>query len=154
LALRSPRGIGTVAARRSPSRREPGRAILTAICIIAAGVIRASLPAAEFTLAWEHSVEKTRWEERYQIDGERLRLSEARIQGFGAGMESPSDARLVDGWWTWRPALAPLPELRLARSSYTRDYRLCWSARCATLDELVGSVGESEPVTVTACSSP
>ena len=154
MALRSPRGIGTVAARRSPSRREPGRAILTAICIIAAGVIRASLPAAEFTLAWEHSVEKTRWEERYQIDGERLRLSEARIQGFGAGMESPSDARLVDGWWTWRPALAPLPELRLARSAYTRDYRLCWNTRCATLDELVGSVGVTEVVTVTACSSP
>jgi hypothetical protein len=154
LALRSPRGIGTVAARRSPSRREPGRPILSTICIIAAGVIRASLPAAEFTLAWEHSVEKTRWEEHYEIDGERLRLTQARIQGFGAGMEPPAGARLVDGWWTWRPALAPLPELRLARSSYTRDYRLCWNERCATLSELVGSVGESEPVTVTSCSCP
>jgi hypothetical protein len=138
--------------RRAP--RAQGQGVLSAVCIIAAGVIRASLPAAEFTLAWEHSVEKTRWEERYAIDGERLRLKEARIQGFGAGMEPPSEARLIDGWWTWRPALAPLTELHLARSSYTRDYRLCWNARCATLSELVGSVGETEPVTVAPCSSP
>jgi hypothetical protein len=114
--------------------------------------VRASLPTAEFTLAWEHSVEKTRWEEHYDSDGAKLRLSEARIQGFGAGMEPPATARLVDGWWTWRPALDPLAELRLTRSSYARDYRICWSGRCATLTELAGSAGEGEVVTLSPCA--
>ena len=57
----------------------------------------------EFTLAWEHSVEKTRWEESYRVDGDRLRLTAARIQGLGAGMEPPPDAVLRGGWWTWKP---------------------------------------------------
>jgi hypothetical protein len=129
-----------------------GRAILNAVCIIVAGVVRASLPTTEFTLAWEHSVEKTRWEERYDSDGAKLRLSEARIQSFGAGMEPPSGARLVSGWWTWRPALEPLPELRLTRSSYARDYRICWSGRCSTLSELAGPAGEGDVATLRPCA--
>ncbi len=116
-------------------------------------MLRASLPTSEFTLAWEHSVEKTRWEERYVTEGDRLRLAEARIQGFGAGMEPPAGARLVDGWWTWRPALEPLRELRLTRSSYTKDYRLCWSDRCATLGELTGKTGDGDAVTLAPCAT-
>jgi hypothetical protein len=144
--------MGTGAAKRGPPRRDPGRANLNAICLIALGVVRATLPATEFTLAWEHSVEKTRWEEHYAIEGERLRLTQARIQGFGAGMEPPSGARLVDGWWTWRPAIEPLPAVRLTHSSYARDYQLCWNARCAPLSELTGPVGEGDVVTVAPCS--
>lgn len=124
---------------------------LSAICILAAGVLRASFPVTEFTLAWEHSVEKTRWEERYVVDGTRLRLAEARIQGFGAGMEAPSGARLVDGWWTWQPKLEPLPELRLTHSSYASDYRLCWSATCSTLSAL-GATPEDDVLVVAPCA--
>jgi len=29
---------------------------------------------------------------------------QARVKGFGAGMEPPAGARLVDGWFQWRPA--------------------------------------------------
>jgi hypothetical protein len=126
--------------------------LLNAICIVVAGVVRASLPATEFTLAWEHSVEKTRWEEHYASDGAKLRLSEARIQSFGAGMEPPSGARLVGGWWTWRPGLEPLAELRLTHSSYARDYRVCWSGQCTTLSGLVGSAGEGAVVTISPCA--
>ena len=129
-----------------------GRALLNAICIIVAGVVRATLPTTEFTLTWEHSVEKTRWEEHYLSDGDRLRLTQARIQSFGAGMEPPPDARLVDGWWTWRPTLEPLRALQLTRSSYTQDYQVCWDARCSTLSELAGPTAEGEAVTVAACS--
>jgi len=127
---------------------------LSAICVLAAGVLRASLPASEFTLAWQHSVEKTRWEERYVVDGGRLSLREARIQGFGAGMEPPAGARFVDGWWVWRPNLKPLPELRLTRSSYTGDYTLCWKKRCAALTQLAGPTNEGEAVTLAPCPSP
>jgi hypothetical protein len=116
-------------------------------------VLRASLPATEFTLAWEHSVEKTRWEERYVVDGARLRLVEARIQGLGAGMEPPAGARFADGWWTWQPKLEPLPELRLTRSSYTSDYTLCWSARCEPLGALVAADPRSDAVTVAPCAT-
>jgi len=131
--------------------REQG--FLSAICILAAGVLRASLPASEFTLAWRHSVEKTRWEERYVVDRGWLVLREARIQGLGAGMEPPPGARLVDGWWVWRPNLKPLPELRLTHSSYTSDYRLCWNARCSTLNALAGATREGDVIAVAPCSN-
>lgn len=116
-------------------------------------MLRASLPADEFTLAWRHSVEKTRWEERYVAEGSRLRLVEARIEALGAGMEPPAGARFVDGWWTWRPQLEPLPELRLTRSSYTSDYRLCWSERCSTLGSLAGATPEGTVLVVAPCNN-
>ena len=75
---------------------------MNAVCLIVAGVVRATLPTDHYTLAWQHSVEKTRWEESYRIDGDRLRLTAARIQGLGAGMEPPRDAVLRGGWWTLR----------------------------------------------------
>jgi hypothetical protein len=72
------------------------------ICLVVAGVVRATLPDSGFTLAWEHSVQKTRWEERYRVDDGGLVLAEARVQGSGAGMEPPPGAVLRNGWWTWR----------------------------------------------------
>ncbi|MDQ2916695.1 MAG: DUF1850 domain-containing protein [Pseudomonadota bacterium] len=110
---------------------------MNAICLFVAAALRASLPASEFTLAFDHSVEKTRWEERYRVDGKNLLLIEARIQGSGAGMDPPPNAHLRHGWWTWRPSVGPLPELRLTLSPFARDYDLCWRARCQTLGSLV-----------------
>jgi hypothetical protein len=112
---------------------------VNAICLFVAGALRATLPATELTVGWDHSVEKTRWEERYRIDGTTLRLLEARIQGSGAGMEPPPQARLRNGWWTWHPAGQLFPQLRLTLSSYARDYDLCWRERCQTLRSLVAS---------------
>jgi hypothetical protein len=118
---------------------------VNAICLLVAGALRATLPATEFTLAWTHSVENTRWEERYRVDGHRLRLIEARIQGSGAGMEPPPEATLANGWWTWQPAADSLPELRLTLSSFTRDYDVCWRARCQTLRDLVAPATDAPP---------
>jgi len=136
------------------SAQGAGQDALSAICILAAGALRASLPASEFTLGWQHSVEKTRWEERYVARDGRLVLREARIQGMGAGMEPPAGARLVDGWWTWRPNAKPLAELRLTRSSYAHDYTICWKERCATLAQLAGPTDEGEAVTLASCAAP
>lgn len=124
---------------------------MNGICLLVGGVLRATLPGPEFTLAWEHSVEKVEWRERYAADSGRLRLVEARVEGSGAGMEAPSGATLRDGAWTWTPATAPLPELRLTFSSFTRDYRLCSAARCATLGELAAPLADGDVVTVRAC---
>lgn len=117
---------------------------MNAVCLLVAGALRAVIPAHEFTVAWTHSVEKTRWEERYRIDGERLRLVEARIQGSGAGIDPPPDATLGLGWWTWTPSIGPLPALHLTLSPFTRDYDLCWRGRCQSLHGLVASNNGSD----------
>ena len=109
-----------------------------AICLVAAGIVRATLPSSEVTVAWTHSVEKTRWEERYAISGTSLTLVEARIQAVGAGMEPADDAVLRDGWWRWTPRAEPLTELRLTYSTFTHDYTICAGQRCSSLRELVG----------------
>ena len=125
---------------------------MNAICLIVAGVVRATLPGPEFTLAWTHSVEKTRWEETYRIDGDRLMLVTARVEGSGAGMEPPSGAQLRDGRWTWQPQSVH-PELRLTESTFTRDYTLCTGGRCADLGERIGATAEGEVVTVRVCEA-
>ena len=58
------------------------------ICLIAGSKI-APLLAGALTLAWTHSVEKTRWEEDWREVAAGLELVEARVQGSGAGMEPP-----------------------------------------------------------------
>lgn len=124
-----------------------------AICL-ALGARHVSLPTDRFTLAWTHSVEKTQWQEDYAISGTGLALTEARIQGTGAGMEPPPDALFRDGWWHYVPHLAVLPELRLTLSPYTADYRLCWKGQCRSLARLVGATPPEGVVTVRPCASP
>lgn len=119
---------------------------LNAACLFVAGALRAVIPAYEFTVGWMHSVEKTRWEERYRVEGTKLRLVEARIEGSGAGMDPAPDAKLHDGWWTWRPSVGSLPALRLTLSTFTRDYDLCWGGRCQTLRRLVASAAVDDDV--------
>lgn len=116
------------------------------------------LPLQSFTLTWTHSIEKILWEEDYQVtqtaDGPRLKLSEARIRGSGAGMDPPAGAVLVDGVWHYQPPLAPLERIHLARSDYVADYHVCWSGRCHPMAELVGSPAKVPQVDVYACPLP
>jgi hypothetical protein len=118
---------------------------LDAFCLFVAGMLRATIASTEMTVAWDHSVEKTRWEEHYRVDGMNLRLTQARIRSFGAGMEPTPDATLRDGWWTWQPRDKLLPSLRLTRSPFTRDYELCWRARCESLRNLTAASHGSTP---------
>jgi hypothetical protein len=128
---------------------------LNAICLFVAGALHATLPTREIVVAWEHSVEKSRWEEHYRIDGANLQLVAARVRSFGAGMEPPPDASLREGWWTWAPPRTSLPELRLTLSSFVRDYDICFAGRCEPLKSLVEWRGQSaEVVAVRACASP
>jgi hypothetical protein len=123
---------------------------MTAICLFVASVVRATIPTSEFTLAWDHSVEKTRWEERYRVADNMLTLVDARVQGNGAGMEPPPGSTLRDGAWTWHPRTI-LAELRLTHSSFTADYVLCTPERCAPLGDWVGATAEGERVDVRPC---
>ncbi|WP_245549153.1 DUF1850 domain-containing protein [Noviherbaspirillum massiliense] len=112
------------------------------------------LPHAQFTLAWNHSIEKIRWEEDYRVAGDRLRLVEARIRGSGAGMEPPEGAVLKDGAWHYVPPLPPLERLRLTRSPYVPDYTLCWDNTCRPLTALVGPVENAPLLEVAPCEIP
>ena len=82
------------------------------LCLASAGVLK-TLHIAAFTLVWTHSVEKVGWQEDWRVTSHRLELTQARVKGSGAGMEPAPEARLVDGWFQWRPKRAPMPELLL-----------------------------------------
>lgn len=120
------------------------------VCLIVAGSLRATIADETMLLAWQHSIEKTRWEERYRVDGERLRLVEARVAGSGAGMEPGLGAVERDGAWVWNPDRV-VTELRLTWSSFAGDYELCAQSRCAALVQWTGPLAQGDVVTVRAC---
>jgi hypothetical protein len=103
-----------------------------ALCL-AAGALTARLAVAAFTLAWTHSAERLRWEEDWLVEGASVVLVEARVQGSGAGMEPPDGAVLEGGFWRYRPDLAPLPRIGLARGGAVPDWQLCVAGRCREL---------------------
>ena len=119
------------------------------LCVVL-GAAKVVYATSVFTLAWTHSVEKTRWEEDWRVRSDGLEILEARIEGSGAGMEPAPGARLVNGTWRWRPALPPLRNLRLTSSDYAADYAICWAGRCSPLRALARS-NDVEVVTLTAC---
>ena len=120
------------------------------LCLIAGGVVAARLAGvAAFTLAWTHSVERTRWEEDWRIEAARLVLVEARVQGHGAGMEPPEGARLEGGFWRWTSSLPPLERISLRRSGATADWSICTRDGCRAVGEFVGP--EADPVLLAPC---
>lgn len=120
------------------------------LCLVAAGVA-ISLPLQTFTLAWNHSVEKVRWEEDYRIVGRHLEVVEARIRGSGAGMEPPHGALLKNGVWHYQPALPAQERLRLTRSSYVADYQMCWDGVCRPMADIAGPADVASEVELFAC---
>lgn len=123
---------------------------MSGLCL-AAGALIATLPFPAFTLAWNHSIEKIRWEEDYRIEGSRLVLTEARIKGSGAGMEPPPDAVFKNGVWHYRPGLPPLEELRLTHSPFTAGYEICSPRGCQPLAGVLPGLPEFALIEVTAC---
>jgi len=122
-----------------------------ALCVAAGGVVVA-LATQAFTLAWTHSIEKTRWEEDYRIEGTSLFLTEARIRGSGAGMEPPEGSRLdAHGVWHYTPKLPALPALRLTHSNFTAGYELCRDGRCAPLLEQAPAAVAGGVIELRAC---
>jgi hypothetical protein len=113
--------------------------VLSGLCIgLVGGTLVHSLPTTSVTLSWTHSIEKTRWEEDYVVDGTVLYLREARIKTSGAGMDPPAGAVWRNGWWSYRPALDRIPEVVLANSNFVDGYTLCWSqSACEPMDVFV-----------------
>ena len=120
------------------------------LCLASAGVVKA-LAVAAFTLVWTHSVEKVDWQEDWRVTPHGLELVQARVKGSGAGMEPPADARLIDGWFQWRPKRAPLPELALGNSGVAGEWRLCGDGQCRTLSEILGHPVGANVTVLSAC---
>ncbi len=109
------------AAARAFSRADT----LSAFCLLTlTGALLWRSEAPQLTLRWTHSVEKTTWEEVWQRDDTGLVLTEARIEGSGAGMEPPPEARREGRFWVWSPMLR-VSELTLAHSGAAGEWALC-----------------------------
>lgn len=119
---------------------------------LAAGAAVATIAAETFTLAWTHSIEKTRWEEDWRIAGGGLVLVEARIRATGAGMEPPPGSTLRDGIWHYRPDLPLQAVLHLAHSPHAGGYELCVAGRCAPLAEQLPGLASEAVVEVSPCN--
>ncbi|MBI2255869.1 MAG: DUF1850 domain-containing protein [Proteobacteria bacterium] len=111
------------------------------LCLLLAGGKQLLLAGSTFTLAWSHSVEKTRWEEDWQVGMTGFQLIEARIEGSGAGMEPPAGAVFDGKVWRYRPALAFVEDrLVLARSGATGGaWEICSEGACRDIPEAVGN---------------
>ena len=120
------------------------------LCLASAGVVK-TLSIAAFTLAWTHSIEKVEWQEDWRVTPQRLELVQARVKGSGAGMEPPPDARLVNGWFQWRPKRAPMPQVLLGNSGAAGEWRLCRGGACRTLSEIFGHPVGANVTTMSVC---
>jgi len=107
------------------------------LCLASAGIVK-TLSVAAFTLVWTHSIEKVDWQEDWRVTPQGLELTQARVKGSGAGMEPPAEARLVDGWFQWRPKRAAMPQVVLGNSGAAGEWRLCHDGSCRTLSEILG----------------
>ncbi|MEX0955242.1 MAG: DUF1850 domain-containing protein [Rhizobiaceae bacterium] len=120
------------------------------LCILA-GAKTVTIAAAAFTLSWTHSVEKIEWRERWAVEDGKLRITESRVQGSGAGMDPPEGSVFEDGSWVYRPDLPPQDRLLLASSGTTvGGWTLCASGDCTE----IGAEGASGPVEIRACEQP
>lgn len=120
------------------------------LCLATAGaIVKTYAGVMAFTLAWTHSVQKTDWQEDWHIDGDRLAIVEARVQGTGAGMEPPPEARFDGTWWRWKPSTPPMKEVALRRSGATADWRLCLDGTCHPMGDVLPR--DADPVTLLAC---
>ncbi len=122
------------------------------LCLATAGVVK-SLAVASFMLSWTHSVEKTEWQEDWRVTPQGLEIVEARVKGSGAGMEPPPDARLVDGWFRWKPQLPVLPEVALGNSGMAGEWRLCTDGKCQELSAILGRPLGAAVTTMSVCKS-
>jgi hypothetical protein len=125
---------------------------VSAACLFVAGTLVATLADPAFSVAWTHSVAKTRWVESYRVEGASLRLVEASIEGSGAGIDPPPEAVRRDGRWHWRPDRA-LPELVLARSPHAGDYALCTPGGCRELAALAGPPVDGQVIVIRPCEA-
>ena len=120
------------------------------LCLLAAGAT-VRLGTMALTLAWTHSIEKTRWEEDFRAMPAGLVLEEDRIQGTGAGMEPPPNAHFDGQWWHYKTNTPPMKNVILRRSGMTvGDWQVCIGGQCKPMGDYLPDK-KADPVTLTTC---
>lgn len=125
---------------------------MSALCLVA-GLLVAPLGEA-VTLRWTHSVQRSVWEEDYRLENGALRLTSARVEGTGAGMEPPPEAVLRDGAWHYTPALPLLPAVQLRHSPHVAPYVVCAAGRCRPLPAWLPGLPDDAVVSLQPCPAP
>jgi len=125
---------------------------------LAFGAALVALNAAEADLAWTHSVQKTEWREHWRAvtlssGAPALQITQASVEGSGAGMEPGEDAKFKDGRWVWAPKLGAQPQLILTRSPFTPgDWKICLKDQpCRPVGDYFPGIGPMEAVTLKVC---
>jgi hypothetical protein len=121
------------------------------VCFATGAAIK-TLQAAAFTLVWTHSVQKTDWHEDWRVTPHGLMLTEARVKGSGAGVDPPAGARLVDGWWRWRPPQVARHEVILGHSGEVGEWAICTAGHCRTLPDILGVASIGGAVAMRSCA--
>tara|TARA_R110002124_G_scaffold1797_17_gene11597 strand:- start:56890 stop:57288 length:399 start_codon:yes stop_codon:yes gene_type:complete len=120
-----------------------------ALCILTAGKVL-TLAVGAFSLSWTHTVERTEWLEHWRVQPNGLQVTEAILQGSGAGMEPPPDAVRLDDGWHYRPDVAPVKEVVLASSGAGNSvWTLCGGGDCFSLGAQSG-----QPVRLWSAANP
>jgi hypothetical protein len=120
---------------------------VSALCL-AGGGAALRIAATAFTLSWTHTIEKTQWIEHWLVEPDRLVLAEAQVEGSGAGMEPPPEARLEGRFYVWQPD-ETRTEIVLRRDPHAGDWTLCAEERCDPIGVWLGR--EADPVTLAPC---
>ena len=123
--------------------------MVAGLCLVRAA-LTVAVGTSQFTLAWTHSIEKTRWEEDWRVTPAGLELVEARVRGSGAGVDPPEGSRWEAGAWRYRPALPAVPSFVLAASEFTPDHELCVGQQCRPLGSWIAERG---PVRFEPCGT-
>jgi len=121
------------------------------LCLASAGVVK-SLSVAAFMLTFTPAADQAEWQEDWRVTPQGLEIVEARMTKASADMEPlPADARLIGGWYRWKPRLPVLPQIVLANSGYGGEWRLCSDGRCQDFSAIVGRPLGKVTITTNAC---
>lgn len=125
---------------------------MAGLCLaVGAAIVVLGVDSAD--LRWTHSVQKTEWRESWRATDAGLMLEEAAVQSSGAGMEPGEGAVRRDGFWVWKPNLAPQAALTLTRSSFTgQDWQICpASATCRPVGSYFPGLAPDQAVILKPC---
>lgn len=96
-------------------------------------------------LSWIHSIEKTPWLERYQVEDDQWILKEVRVKSFGAGVDVEAPVvEVKDGWTVMREMNRSFSKLRFL---YSRNVNYTMYINGLSVD-LPGQIPHHTPVDV------
>lgn len=122
-------------------------------CLLLAGAKQVLVAGSTLSLAWTQPIEKTRWEEDWQVGLSGFQLVEIQVApgtgGSGAGIEPPDGAVFDGKVWRYHPDLAFLQDRLILTHAGTAGgaWEICDKNSCQSLSE----IGAGEPAILVPC---